>query len=81
MASIYLRGKTWWVLYYANGQKVQRSLKTTDRTVANYRKNQIEKDLAERRKPLQIRSFPIQEALEEYLASASADFIHHPINS
>ena len=47
MASIYPRGKTWWVPYYANGRKMQRSLKTRDRTVANYRKDQSELDLAD----------------------------------
>ena len=70
MASIYLRGKTYWVIYYDRGRKVQQSLRTRDFTVAKYKKNQVEQALAENKKPPQLRAYSIQKALDEYLAAA-----------
>lgn len=32
--SIYKRGKTWWIAFYADGKQVCESAKTTDRTEA-----------------------------------------------
>lgn len=47
MASLYLRGKTYWISYYPTpGVKpVQLSLKTRDKTVAKFKKNEIENRL------------------------------------
>lgn len=70
MASIYLRGKTWWTHYLDGGLNVQHSLKTRDQTVAKYKKAQIEKALAEHQKPPQLRPFPIQKSLDDYLRLA-----------
>lgn len=42
MASIYKRGKTWWVHYYVNGKSVDRSLRTSNERVARDEKKQLE---------------------------------------
>ena len=42
MASIYKRGKTWWVHYYVNGKSVDRSLRTRNERVARDRKKRLE---------------------------------------
>ena len=42
MASIYKRGKNWWVHYYVNGKSVDRSLRTTNERVARDRKKNLE---------------------------------------
>ena len=42
MASIYKRGKNWWVHYYVNGKSVDRSLRTTNERVARDRKKKLE---------------------------------------
>lgn len=52
MACLYPRGKTFWIIYYKDGKKIQRSLKTTDKRVAQYRKNEIEMSLARGESPL-----------------------------
>ena len=68
MASIYKRKKAWWIHYLDGGRHVQHSLKTRDEKVARYRKAEIEKALAEHKRPPQLRPFPIQKALDDYLA-------------
>ncbi len=42
MASIYKRGKIWWIHYLVNGQPVQQSLRTKSEKVAHDRKKKIE---------------------------------------
>ena len=42
MASIYKRGKIWWIHYYVGKQSVDKSLKTTSRRVAIDRKKKVE---------------------------------------
>ena len=42
MASIYKRGKTWWVKYYVNGKPVAKSLQTSSERVARDRKRKLE---------------------------------------
>ena len=42
MASIYRRGKTWWIEYLVNGKRKQQSLRTTNERVARDRKKQYE---------------------------------------
>lgn len=42
MASIYKRGKTWWVKFHLKGIPVQQSLNTTHERVAQARRSQIE---------------------------------------
>ena len=46
MASIYKRGKVWWVKFHLKGIRVQQSLDTTHERVAQARKSQIEYRLA-----------------------------------
>jgi len=46
MASIFLRGKVYWILYYKDGKKISHSLKTKDKKVAKYRKNEIENQIS-----------------------------------
>ena len=80
MASIYFRKYgnrgVWWVTYYQGGAKVQKSLRTKDRTVAVYRKNSIEKELAEGQKPSQLRAFVIKLLAVEYLRYCEARQTH-----
>ena len=37
----YLRGKTWWIHFYIGEERMRKSLKTDDETIAEYRKNEI----------------------------------------
>lgn len=46
MASIYKRGKVWWIKYHVKGSRVQRSLHTTNGRVARTRRSKLEYDLA-----------------------------------
>ena len=46
MASIYRRGKIWWVKFHLKGIRVQQSLNTTHERVAQARKSRIEYRLA-----------------------------------
>jgi integrase len=46
MASIYRRGKVWWVKFHLKGVRIQQSLNTTHERVAQARKSQIEYRLA-----------------------------------
>jgi hypothetical protein len=46
MASIYKRGKVWWIKYHVKGSRVQRSLHTTNDRVARTRRSKLEYDLA-----------------------------------
>lgn len=67
MASIYQRGKTWWITYYNDGTHFQHSLKTRDKKVAAYLKNKLEADLAEGKSPLPETKQTAKEILKEYL--------------
>ncbi|MEX2386358.1 MAG: tyrosine-type recombinase/integrase [Phycisphaeraceae bacterium] len=42
MASIYKRGRTWWIHYHVNGKSAAKSLKTTSERVARDRKRKLE---------------------------------------
>ena len=46
MASIYKRGKIWWIKYHVKGTGVQRSLHTTNERVAKTRQSKLEYDLS-----------------------------------
>lgn len=45
MASIYQRGKVWWIKFSQNGKQIRYSLNTHDRATARYKKNLIENSL------------------------------------
>lgn len=67
MASIYLRGRVWWICYMENGRKIDQSLKTKDRTVARYRKNETENKLAMGESPLLRKKATIQEVFDRFI--------------
>src|SRR6185503_18942275 len=66
MASIYLRGRIWWICYRENGRKFDQSLKTKDKTVARFKKNELENRLSLGDSPLQALPKPIKELVKEY---------------
>lgn len=45
MASVFKRGDTWWVAYYVHGKLTRRSLKTTNKRVAEREKQALEAQL------------------------------------
>lgn len=67
MASYFLRGKIYWVIYYENGVKKQHSLKTKDRTIAKYKTNEIEKKLYEGESPIPPKNKPLKDIKDEFL--------------
>jgi len=66
MASIYLRGRVWWICYYDNGRKFDKSLKTRDRTIARFKKNEIENQIAKGDNPIPNFNLSPQYVLNEY---------------
>lgn len=66
MASLYKRGNIWWVCYMDNGRKFDKSLKTREKKIAQYRKNQIENKIAEGESPLPNSAVTITEASEQF---------------
>jgi len=67
MASIYLRGNTYWIIYYDNGVKIQHSLKTSDKITAKFKKNEIENKLRLNESPLPQKSKPLVQIKDEFL--------------
>lgn len=70
MASYYLRGNTYWICYYKDGQKVQKSLKTKDKAIARFKANEIENDLAKGLSPIPNHTVNINKAISDYEAYA-----------
>jgi integrase len=66
MASIYKRSQIWWIIYYENGRKIQRSLKTRDKTIAKFKKNDLENQLAKGDSPIPNFNISPYVVLEEY---------------
>ncbi|MCK4518524.1 MAG: site-specific integrase [Candidatus Omnitrophica bacterium] len=69
MASIFKRGNIYWIKFYQGGRAYQKSLKTPDKKVAAYYKNQKEIELAERRSPLPSGKKEALDCLNEYQES------------
>ncbi len=67
MASIFQRGRVWWILYYDNGLKIQHSLKTKDKTVAKFKKNEIENKLAVGSSPMVPQDALAADVFEEFI--------------
>lgn len=67
MASIYLRGRMWYICYYQNGLKVDKSLKTRDKTTAKYKKNEIENKLTVGDAPMLQKDTPAKLVYEEFI--------------
>lgn len=69
MASHYKRNGWYWLSYYEGGVRKQVPLKTKDKTVANFKKNEIENKLAVGENPLPNRGKLFKEAFEEFKES------------
>lgn len=67
MASIYKRNQIYWVSYRQDGKSLCKSLKTTDLTVAKYKKNQLEIKLSEGQKIPTPSKILISDSLNRYL--------------
>ncbi|KPK76897.1 MAG: hypothetical protein AMJ79_05035, partial [Phycisphaerae bacterium SM23_30] len=65
MASIYQRGKVWWLKFHLNDIRIQQSLHTNNKRVALDRKRQIEYQLATRGLVLPSET-PLAEFLEDF---------------
>lgn len=66
MASIFLRKATWYIKYYLNGKPIQKSLKTRDKTVAKFRKNEIENRLSSQGTPFADKDPWVDDCLEAF---------------
>ena len=66
MASIYKRGKTWWMKYYLNGKEYRQSLHVKDRKLATYLKNKKEIEIQQGQAGITFDK-TIRDALEEYI--------------
>jgi len=64
VASLYRRGKVWWIKYQHRGKVVRQSLKTRGYTEARRRKSALEHDL-DRGLHLAPSRTPVKEFLEE----------------
>ena len=71
MASIYKRGKTWWISYYLNGKLIQRSLKVKDKKLANFLKKQKEIEIEQGKVKIPSQK-TIKECFKEYKEWAKA---------
>lgn len=67
MASIYLRGRVYWICYIDHGRKIIRSLKTKDKKIATYYKNEIENKLALGNSPLPDTNITLKYAVDEFI--------------
>ncbi len=65
MASIYKRGKTWWLIYYRDGKKVQKSLKTRDQKTAEFKQKEHEVALTKGTLP-HLKRAPLADVQKEY---------------
>lgn len=66
MASIYQRGRVWWICFIENGQKFDKSLRTKDKKIARYKKNEIENRIDKGEDPLPDTSLTANTAFEEF---------------
>lgn len=66
MASIFLRGRVWQIQICQGGQKRQYSLKTRDKKVALYRKNEIENKLTQGESPIHNTNKTAQDCFDEF---------------
>lgn len=66
MASIYQRNGRWWICFYENGRKIQRSLKTKSKIQAKYLKNEIENRLSSGETLFLNKKIDVNEAFAEF---------------
>lgn len=72
MASLYLRGKTFYICFYDNGKKYDYSLKTKDKRLATFKKNDIENRLAVGDSPVLQKNIPIDIVYAAFLKRCRA---------
>jgi len=75
VASVFRRGRIWWVKYYAGGKAVQQSLHTDNRKLARDKKKEIEYRLATQQLGLPSKT-DTRELLAEYYAHMRAHRTH-----
>src|SRR5438874_715994 len=75
MASIYRRGKTWWISFCAGGKRRQQSLDTTNQRVAIDRQREIEA-LQELGQVAACSRIPLVPALEKFCQHMAARSPH-----
>lgn len=68
MATLYQRGKTWWVDYRTGGRRVQRSLKTSQKRVAEEALKVIDGDLVRGKLGIVTRDLALEDAVQRFLA-------------
>lgn len=66
MASMFLRGKTYYCCYRESGRTFTISLKTRDKKIASFKKNEIENRLTQGDSPLPDLSISINDALQQF---------------
>lgn len=66
MASIYRRGKKWWIKYYKNGEMVRHSLNTENPKIAKYQQNEIENKLVIGDSPIIDKNNNTKEVLDKF---------------
>lgn len=69
MASLFKRGKVWWVCYRENNRQFNKSLKTQDKVVAKYYVNEIENKIAKAQDPFPDDTLTAAEAFKEFKQS------------
>lgn len=69
MSHLYRRNKIYWLAFYKNGKLYRQSLKTKDRSTANYLKSKIEQEVAEGKYILYDPNISCNKVFEEYQKS------------
>jgi len=69
MSHLYRRGKIYWLAFYKDGKLYRQSLKTKNRSTANYLKSKIEQEVAENKNIIPALNSDVFEVLTEYQKS------------
>lgn len=72
MASIYLRKNFFWVSFTENGKRYQRSLRTKDRKIAKFKKNEIENRLSLGEPTTTQKKLSVKQIYREFLDHCAA---------
>lgn len=73
MSHLRERGKTYWIYYYENGKRVQKSLKTKDKAYANYLQRQIDNELAIGNTPLAHNKVAVEAIKDKFLETIKGE--------
>lgn len=71
MASLYERNGWYWISFYEAGKRRQTPLRTKDKKIANFRKNEIENKMSLGDSPLPDRNITLTDAMGEFLKYAT----------